>query len=436
MRRIKTICLLLLLCTGSLQAAQVNGLRVWESPDSTRLVFDTDGPVEHSVFILTNPFRVIIDLKDTRLAASIGSAASQTSAIRSIRSGIRNGTDARVVLDMQAPVRPQSFVLRPNQTYGHRLVLDLLDTTADNSKPATVTRSAPVTPDAPRPLIIAIDAGHGGEDPGAIGRSGTREKDVVLSISRQLYSMINAEPGMQAVMIRTGDYYVGLRERMIKARQAKADLFISVHADSFSDRRAHGSSVYVLSQRGASSASAQFLADSENNSDLIGGVSLTDKDDLLASVLIDLSQNATLAASLDVAGGVLKELRGVGHLHKHRVEQAGFVVLKSPDVPSILVETGFISNPSEERKLRDKAHQTTIARAVLNGVRNYFSENAPPGTVYAQRGQRHVIQRGETLSAIAQRYSISLQDLRSVNGLRSDLLEIGQELTIPAISGG
>jgi N-acetylmuramoyl-L-alanine amidase len=282
-------------------------------------------------------------------------------------------------------------------------------------------------------VIIAIDAGHGGDDPGASGRRGTREKHVVLAIARQLERLIKKEPGMRPVMIRNGDYYLGLRKRMQKARAMQADLFISIHADAFRNGRASGSSVYVLSQNGATSEAAQWLAKSENSSDLIGGVSLDDKDDLLRSVLLDLSQNATIAASLDVGSSVLKELGGVGKLHKKRVEQAGFAVLKSPDIPSILVETGYISNKREERNLRDKGYQRKLAVAMLKGVRRYFSQNAPPGTRLAMADQKHVIRRGETLSGIAQQYSVTQLALRSINSLRNSRLKIGQVLRIPVL---
>ena len=295
------------------------------------------------------------------------------------------------------------------------------------------------TPNQPsqlRDLVIAIDAGHGGEDPGARGRKGTREKDVVLEIARRLAALIEKEPGMRPVMIRDGDYYIGLRKRIEKARSQRADLFISIHADAFRDSRARGSSVYVLSQRGASSEMARWLAARENAADLVGGVSLDDKDDLLAEVLLDLAQTATLEASVEVADNVLQEMKRLGKVHKKQVQHAGFVVLKSPDIPSLLVETAFISNPSEEQRLRNSRHQQQVAQAILAGVRNYFASNPPPGTLMAKSSTRqHVIRRGDTLSNIAQRYGVSMNTLRSTNKLKNDNLLGGKVLTIPASDG-
>jgi N-acetylmuramoyl-L-alanine amidase len=280
--------------------------------------------------------------------------------------------------------------------------------------------------------VIAIDAGHGGEDPGAKGPSGVYEKDVVLQISRRLARKVDAEPGMRAVMIREGDYYIGLRKRVHKARVARADLFVSIHADAFHDRRVRGSSVYTLSQRGASSEAARWLAEKENRSDLVGGIDLDDKDDLLASVLLDLSLSATMQSSRQAADTVLQELRRLGKTHKPRVQHAGFLVLKAPDIPSMLVETAFISNPVEERRLRDPAHQERLAEAVMVGIRGYFRAFPPAGTWIAQSTPRqHVISRGDTLSEIAEQYQVRLQDLRSANSLTDDRIRVGQVLTIP-----
>ena len=405
---------------------------MWAGPDNTRLVFDISGPIDHSVFMLRSPNRVVLDLKNARLKQSTNGLDFNNSLISEIRSAKRNSNDLRLVLDLKAKVRPKSFLLKPTKQYGHRLVIDLQDL---GVKPvAKVARTVTTAPKgAPRDVIIAIDAGHGGDDPGASGQRGTREKVVVLAIAKQLERLIKKEPGMKPLMIRTGDYYLGLRKRMEKARDMRADLFISIHADAFRNGRASGASVYVLSQNGATSEAAQFLANSENDADMIGGVSLDDKDDLLRSVLLDLSQNATIAASLDVGGSVLKELGGVGKVHKKRVEQAGFVVLKSPDIPSILVETGYISNKREERNLRNKGYQRKLATAMLKGVRRYFSQNAPPGTRLAMADQKHVIRSGETLSGIAAQYSISQLALRSANRLANSRLKIGQILQIPVL---
>lgn len=429
---VSAIFVLILLMPIVGQAASVEGMRMWAGPDNTRLVFDISGPIDHSVFMLRSPNRVVLDLKNAKLKSSTQNLDFRNSLISDLRSGKRNAHDLRLVLDLKAKVRPKSFLLKPTKQYGHRLVIDLQDLRV---KPvAKVARTMSAAPKgAPRDVIIAIDAGHGGDDPGASGQRGTREKVVVLAIARQLERLIKKEPGMKPLMIRTGDYYLGLRKRMDKARDKRADLFISIHADAFRNGRASGASVYVLSQNGATSEAAQWLAKSENDADMIGGVSLDDKDDLLRSVLLDLSQNATIAASLDVGGNVLKELGRVGKVHKKRVEQAGFVVLKSPDIPSILVETGYISNKREERNLRDKNYQRKLAVAMLKGVRRYFKHNAPPGTRLAMADQKHVIRRGETLSGIAAKYSVTQLALRSVNKLASNSLRIGQVLRIPVL---
>jgi N-acetylmuramoyl-L-alanine amidase len=281
--------------------------------------------------------------------------------------------------------------------------------------------------------VIAIDAGHGGKDHGATGRRGTREKTVVLSIARKLAELIRKEPGMRSVLIRDGDYFLGLRQRIDKARKHNADLFISIHADAFRDRRARGSSVFVLSRRGASSEMARWIAAKENAADLAGGVSLDDKDDMLTGVLLDLSQSATLAASHEVAANMLGGLKRLGKTHKSTVQRAGFMVLKSPDIPSILVETAFISNPTEENNLRSSKHQEKLARAMLNGIRDYFDNHPPAGTMRVAR--KHRIKSGDTLSDIAAAYQVSLNSLRGFNSLKSDRLRVGETLRIPPLRG-
>ncbi|MDH5785283.1 MAG: N-acetylmuramoyl-L-alanine amidase [Chromatiales bacterium] len=428
---------LLLLCASSQIWAEsaVKGMRMWPAPDHTRLVFDTTAPVEHSLFTLKEPDRLVIDIKDTRLSTDTEQLDYSSSLLTGIRSAQRNGKDLRVVLDLKGAVTPKSFVLRPSQEYGHRLVLDLYDS-GSKPEPVRTTLKSISSRQKARDIVIAIDAGHGGDDPGAIGPNGVKEKDVVLAIARKLKKMVDQEPGMSAVMIRDGDYFVGLKKRVKLARQThKADFLISIHADSFNDARARGSSVYTLSSGGATSERARQLAEKENASDLVGGVSLDDKDDLLASVLLDLSQTATTEASVDVASRVLGEIRAVNKLHKRKVEQAGFRVLKAPDVPSILVETAFISNPAEERNLNSSTHQEKMAKAIMEGVRDYFTDNPPPGTVLAMNKKRkHVISQGETLSAIAEYYQVSLNSLRNLNRLESNTLRVGQVLQIPTDS--
>lgn len=425
--------LVLLVSLPAWAASSVEGLRMWPAPDNTRLVFDTSGPVEHSLFTLKSPHRLVIDIKGASMRASTEGLDFDRTLLSGIRTATHKKNDLRVVLDLKREVKPQSFVLRPNEKYGHRLVIDLQDMKGAQKVTRKTFSSVSASKKA-RDVVIAIDAGHGGDDPGAIGPRGTKEKDVVLAIARKLKKLVDREPGMRAVLIRDGDYFIRLKKRVELAReQHRADLFVSIHADSFRDGRARGSSVYTLSARGASSEHARMLAQKENDSDLIGGVSLEDKDNLLASVLLDLTQTATINESVDIASRVLSSLGGVGRLHKRDVEQAGFRVLKSPDLPSILVETAFISNRDEERKLRSSSYQQKVAKAVLAGVRGYFHTNPPPGTILASNKQRrHVISRGETLSEIAEQYQISLNTLRSVNNISGSNLRVGQVLQIPA----
>ena len=426
-----TAVVLLILSLGAYAQEQINSVRMWPAPDNTRLVFDVSGPVSHSLFTLANPDRIVIDVKNTSLAASLDGIIFDKSMLNGIRTAVRNKTDLRIVLDLNETARPKSFVLVPNKEYGHRLVIDLQKA---GSSDKTVKRISPAE-GGRRDVIIAIDAGHGGDDPGASGPHHTKEKDVVLQIARRLNTLVTQERGMQPVMIRDGDYYIGLRKRVEIAHQHRADMFVSIHADAFNDPSAKGSSVYTLSLRGASSEQASILAEKENAADLIGGVRLDDKDDLLASVLLDLSQTATIEASVDVASRILSGLKGVGKVHKSHVEQAGFRVLKSPDLPSILVETAFISNPTEERLLRTSNHQYQLAKAIMDGLHDYFHSNPPPGTLLASREQEqeltHTISRGDTLSGIARQYSVSLDTLRTANGLQDSNLRVGEVLRIP-----
>jgi len=414
---------------------KVQGVRLWAAPDSTRVVFDVTGPVEHRLFALKNPDRLVIDLPNAGIDSKVSEALARGGVVKNLRSGPRNKKDLRLVLDLKGPVKPKSFVLKPNQQYGHRLVIDLFGSaSAGNSAPKKIQATS--TPAELRDLVIAIDAGHGGEDSGARGKRGTHEKDVALAIARRLAKLVEKEPGMRAVLIRDGDYYIGLRQRIEKARKHRADLFISIHADAFRDRSVQGSSVFVISRRGASSEMARWLAARENAADLVGGVSLDDKDDLLAEVLLDLAQAATLEASDEVANKVLAEMKRLGKVHKKRVQHAGFVVLKSPDIPSLLIETAYISNPTEEKKLKSSRHQQKVAVAIMNGVRAYFTANPPPGTLLAQSSsRRHVIRRGDTLSHIAQTYGVSMSSLRATNKLTNDRLLVGKVLAIPSRGG-
>lgn len=449
--------LLAALAAEVLAASDVRSVRLWRAPDNTRLVFDLSGPVQHSVFTLAAPDRIVIDVKGARLATNLEQLSLANTPITGVRSAQRSAEELRVVIDLSAPVSPKSFTLAPNQQYGHRLVVDLFDQgSAPTSSVAASAPPVPVTPTQPPPkltpvpngkrdIVIAIDAGHGGEDPGALSPvKGQYEKNVTLAISRELQRQINAEKGFRGELVRTGDYFIPLRKRTEIARKKGADLFVSIHADAAPRASAFGASVYALSERGATSETARWLADAENQSDLIGGagnVSLDDKDKMLAGVLLDLSMTASLSSSLNVGQKVLSNMSSITPLHKRRVEQAGFMVLKSPDIPSILVETGFISNPNEAKKLHTASHQQALARSITTGVKQFFHENPPPGTYVAWlrdegkivAGPReHVVARGESLALIAQRYQISLAALRSANKLNGDVIKVGQTLQIPA----
>lgn len=427
----------------SIAFADVQGLRLWHAPESSRLVFDLDRRAEHRIFPLSSPNRLVIDIDNSKLLTELKDLPTQTGPIKSVRWGTRGKTGLRIVLDLREAVEPKSFPLAPNKQYNHRLVVDLYPKNK-SLKPAVVSK--PVIDDKKsakgnRDIIIAIDAGHGGEDPGAIGHGGIYEKKVVMSIAKKLEAYLKKEKGFQAKLIRTGDYYIGLRERTKRARKSNADLFISIHADAFSSPKAKGSSVFALSQRGASSEAARWLADKENSSDLIGGVgalSLDDKEDVLAGVLLDLSMTASLGMSLELGQSVLNSMGGVSKLHKRKVEQAAFAVLKSPDIPSVLIETGFLSNPSEARKLKTSAYQRQMANAIFKGIKRYFRQSPPPGTYLASIKQKsdrikeYVIAPGDTLSVIAQRYATSMSSLKKLNGLKSSRLRIGQVIKVPA----
>lgn len=464
----------------------LKNVRLQVSPELTRVVLDLSSPAEYSLFTLENPSRVVIDLKDANATFSPNSVSGLAKAeIKSLRMGVRDSNDLRMVLDLSRDLTsaPKAFAMGPKGQLGHRLVIDLprqsqpTQALASQSKTTDTASARQTAADKPevvtsqpqnnqvsrasqasqisqtnqnssrtpqsrviskrRDVIVAIDAGHGGNDPGAIGPAGSREKDIVLALSRRLAQKINAEPGMRAVLVRNGDYYVSLKKRMKIAREQNADLFLSIHADAFHQSQVRGSSVYVLSQRGASSEAAKWLAQKQNAADLIGGVKLADKDDELAEVLLDLSQTATMSASYDAANLMVGQIGQVNKLHKRKVQDAGFVVLKSPDVPSMLIETAFLSNPQEEKNLRSKAYQNRLTTAITQGVKQYFYQQPPEDSLIAawvrpNQGQRvHVISRGETLGGIAQRYGVTVTQLRSINHLTSDNIRVGQKLAIP-----
>lgn len=478
----------LLFIAQAAQSATVNGVRVWRAPDHTRIVLDLDAPAQHSLTLANNPDRIILDVPASQLNAGLTKLPLADTPVLAIRSYVQNKTDLRLVLDLKAKIAPNSFLLKAHGGMHDRLVIDLYDepagtstavsTTAVSEKPAAVNEklaaspavnnpppsTAPVAATKPAPaptvsdktpapanvdlqgkrtIIIAVDAGHGGEDPGAMGPNRIREKEVTLAIAKELIAAINAQPGFSGKLTRTGDYFIPLKKRRDIARTMKADLFVSIHADAFHKASARGASVFALSRNGATSETARFLAERENESDLIGGVgniSLDDKDQVLAGVLVDLSMTATLNSSLQVGHHVLSSLGGIAHLHKRHVEQAGFMVLKSPDVPSILVETGFISNPDESRKLATQAYRKQMASSVFKGIRQYFYQHPPAGTYVAAQLQsggikdferQHTVVAGDSLSAIAARYGVSSQQLMRHNNMKDSVVKLGQVLKIP-----
>ena len=440
--RVVLLFSLLMVTTLVSAATRVEGVRLWPAPDHTRLVLDTAGAVEHNVFSLSGPSRLVIDLKNASLDTDFSKVSLKGSPIRRIRSAVRNGRDLRVVLDLENDIKPRSFALEPNQQYGHRLVVDLIDEKGTRVERAT---SPTVTQDAAgkRDIVVVIDAGHGGEDPGAIGPRGTREKDVVFRMARTLADLVNKQPGFTAKLTRTGDYYIGLRDRTLLARKYNADLFVSVHADAFRTPQPSGASVFALSQRGATSETARWLAQSENRSDLIGGaggLSLEGRDEMLAGVLLDLSMTASINASLGVGSSVLGQLGNVAKLHKPGVEQAAFAVLKSPDIPSILVEAGFISNPREEKNLSSQQYRDRLAKAIFYGIEEYFRRTPPPGTLLAWEKQnkgsaqvsQYRIRQGDTLSAVAREHQTTVSELMRFNGMSNDRVMVGQTIRIPS----
>jgi N-acetylmuramoyl-L-alanine amidase len=382
----------------------IKDVRLSSGPDSTRIVFDVSAKLAPAVSVLHDPERVVIDLPNAQFKSTAFALPEGQGFAKSLRASTTDRKAQRVVITVSQAVEPKSFHVPPGGPSGHRIVLDLMPIATAVAKPAVpaapkVVKSLPVNAD--RDIVIAIDAGHGGEDPGASGRRGTREKDVTLAIARLLKARIDNEPGMRAVLTRDGDYFLPLRERINRARKQQADMFVSVHADAVRDRSVRGSSVYVLSARGASNEAAKWLADQENAADLIGGVSLDGKDDVLKSVLLDLSQGASMSASTEAADKVLEQLDRIGNVHKQTVQNAGFVVLKSPDIPSMLVETAFISNVEEEARLGDSRHQQRLAEAIHAGVRSYFTSNPPPGTSFAKSvANDRLVQNGPVSSPV------------------------------------
>lgn len=524
--RLAAVALLALAPFCASHAADVKAARVWAGPEYTRVVLDVSGPVTYKVS--QDGDQLTVDVNDSSISSNFSSPSAQ--GLYKGLSGARQGNNVRLTAKVAPSSNVKSFLLKPQADYGYRLVLDLYpgsgvvssksaapDSDDNSAAPVVASASLPVSAPAPtsappprssgksslkptqsgmastraaaamlngeRKVVIAIDAGHGGEDPGAHGPGGTLEKNVTLAVAKQLADQINQQPGMRAVLTRNADFFIPLAQRYQIARNNAADLFVSIHADAFINGDAKGSSVWVLSPRGKTSMAARWLADGENRADLIGGVTLDDKNDGLAAVLLDLQQGYSMQASESVAGNVLKALGSLGPTHRGYVERANFVVLRSPDVPSILVETAFISNPDEERKLRDPSHQARLAEAVMTGVKSYFEATPPPGSWFAAQAARrngtviasvrdsgdetaaaankavtqamassnrpasggssvraddgvrdlHRVEQGESLRSIAKQYGVSVNALKSANRIDSDSsVRVGMTLTIPA----
>lgn len=430
---------LLVLAAPALLANVIQGVRTHESPDYIRVVLDTAQAAQYSIFELQNPHRIVIDVKDAKLRSGLSlNSTKELTHIKGLRGGQRKD-GYRIVVDAEVGFRPKSFTLKPIAPYGHRLVADLYFPKTNAKRKVKVEESpraatAPVT--TGRDVMIAVDAGHGGEDPGALGPRSIQEKHVVLQIAKRTVNEIKKQKGFDAFLIRDGDYYLGHRKRTALAREKRADLFVSIHADAFKQASVSGASVYTLSDRGATSETAKWLAERENQSDMLGGVgnvSLDDKDPMLAQVLLDLSMNGNRSQSIQVGEAVLRNMGKVTKLHKKQVEQAAFLVLKSPDMPSILVETGFISNPGEAKKLAQASHQLKLSKAITAGVTEFMRANPPPTTWLAERREeiRYTIGRGDTISEIAAKYGVSSSALKQRNRLSSDRIRVGQTIYIP-----
>ncbi|MFZ1575971.1 MAG: N-acetylmuramoyl-L-alanine amidase [Chromatiaceae bacterium] len=435
MSRLIAFFLLLLPLSALTAPVAIQGARLWIAPDQTQLVIDADAAIEHKIFPVSAPDRLIIDIPEGRVIGKLPLAEPEDRLVKGVRSGVLENGQLRIVIDLKQGVRAKSFVLEPNERYGHRLVVDMAPKAGE--LPAAGPSPAPAAKPAgkgPRDLIIAIDPGHGGEDPGAIGVNGTPEKEITLAIARKLANLINRETGMRAQLVRDGDYYLGLYKRIELGRQYDADLFISIHADANQqDQGAAGSSVFVLSKDGATSKQAKWLAEKENNADRIGGVNTGDKAPDLSKILWEMAQSGTMEFSDLAARAVLTNLNKVGVVHHGNVQKAGFAVLKAPDIPSMLVETAFITNPEEEKRLNSPDFQAQLAGAIMEGIKEYFANHPPPGTRWASKGggRQHVIGKGDTLGRIAKQYAVSVSSLRSLNRLEDGSLRVGQVLIIP-----
>ncbi|WP_227551252.1 N-acetylmuramoyl-L-alanine amidase [Kangiella sp. HZ709] len=429
-------CLIFTTFAFATNAAVVKSMRFWQSPESTRVVLDLSAEVEHSIKVLTNPYRVVIDIPASSVVVDLSELEIKSDLIKKVRQSTPvNPGDLRLVLDLTKESDPKSFSLKPYQDYGDRLVIDLFD----KKKVAAKEELKAVPPkESKRDIVIAVDAGHGGEDPGALGPSGSHEKDIVLKLSKDLVDEINKEKGMKAILTRTGDYYLRHRKRTDIARNHRADLFVSVHADGFKNPKARGASVWILNTRGVKSEIARWMQLQEEKSELLGGVDskirLSHYDSSVRSVLLDLQMENSIAESMQIAQKVHKKMDKVApKMHKPHVEENNLLVLKNPDIPSILVESGFISNPQEEKLLKSKKYRKKLAKAVKDGIKQYFKAKAPDGTLYASMYRQSIyrIQRGDNLSKVASRFDVSIKELKVANNLKSNTVRIGQKLIIP-----
>ncbi len=425
----------LLIFSGLVNAAQVKDIRVAQQQGVTRLVFELDGATDHRMFALSQPDRVVLDLTNAEISQGVvdNLSALSSDALLRVRYA-RHNSGMRFVLDVSQKVKAKTSELSAAGDYGPRIMVEL---EYGQPKSAKVVKSLASISNDKRDIVVVIDPGHGGKDPGAIGHNGIFEKDVVLSIAKELAKRLNNVQGIKAVLTRSTDVYLQLRDRSKVAREANADLMISIHADAFTKPSARGASVWALSLSGKTSEMGRWLAQQEQSADLVGGISLDDKDRLLAEVLLDMSMNSTIQMSLDIGKEVLGQMGNMAKLHQDFVQQAGFVVLKSPDIPSILVETGFLSNPTEAKNLSSATYRRKLAASIAKGVEDAFNANPPDGSYIAWRqkqkgGFTYTVSRGDTLSEIARKNGVSLGALRSANTLKNDVIWVGQKLSIPA----
>ena len=432
---ILTSFLLMAFTTASFANNTIEGLRIWPSPNTTRLVFDlADTPI-YTYFTLKNPQRLVIDIENTPRNFDFKKVANESKLVKKVRySTAKNPQSVRVVIELNKKLKKNIFALPPTAPYGNRLVIDLND--SDSAAQKIVLNSKSTTD---RDIVIVIDAGHGGEDPGSIGPSGSYEKDVTLGIAKRLESLIGKEKGMKAVMTRAGDYYISPNKRPQLARKHKADMFVSIHADAFTTPVPRGASVWVLSMKRANTELGRWLENTERHSELLGGaaeiIQDTANERYLAQTFLDMSMDHSLTTSYDVSRDMLKHLKNVTSLHKDKPQGASFAVLTSPDIPSILVEMGFISNPQEEKNLNWSKYRQKMAQSLFNGLKQHFKGSPPDGSLWAkwkQENRTHRVRSGESLSLLAQRYNVQISTLKKANNLNTDVVRIGQVLTIPS----